>query len=198
EIADFERVHWLEGDALGAACGRRGAEVGGFLRHAELSGFVRATADLGGVVPVPLLSAAAIPGGPLSVHALATLKERIVASLRGAGALDGLFLSLHGAMRADGCVDPETELLRAVRAVVGDIPIAASFDLHGHLTADKVGLLDVIAAYRTNPHRDHFRVGRRAGRILIRTVRGEVRPTTSWRALPMVLGGGTTLDFLAP
>src|SRR5262249_35752441 len=50
----------------------------------------------------------------------------------------------------------------------------------------------------TNPHRDHARTGYKAGRIAIGAVLGELRPAMAWRTLPMLLGGGTTLDFLAP
>ena len=30
----------------------------------------------------------------------------------------------------------------------------------------------------------------------MRTVRGEIRPVIRWRSLPMVIGGGTNVDFL--
>jgi microcystin degradation protein MlrC len=33
---------------------------------------------------------------------------------------------------------------------------------------------------------------------LIRSLRGGVRPVQAWRSLPMILGGGKTIDFLAP
>ncbi len=58
--------------------------------------------------------------------------------------------------------------------------------------------VDVMVAYRTNPHWDLAPTGFRAGTRLIRTLRREIAPTHAWRKLPMVLGGGTTIDFLAP
>jgi microcystin degradation protein MlrC len=57
---------------------------------------------------------------------------------------------------------------------------------------------EIPVAYWTNPHRDHASTGHRAGSLLIRTLRGEIRPTSAWRSLPMLLGGGTTLDVLPP
>jgi len=57
---------------------------------------------------------------------------------------------------------------------------------------------DILCAYHTNPHRDHVSTGRRAGSLLIRTLRGEVKPVMAWRSLPMMLGGGSTLDFWPP
>jgi len=199
EVEDFRRAQLLEGPALMRACGRTAPEAPGFLHNAELSGFVRAARKLGGerVELVPLFSAWAVPGGKLSAEAQRWFCEKLLADLRAAGPVDGVFFSMHGAMGAEGETDPEAAFLGAVRAVVGpDVPIAVTLDLHAHLSAPKVDAATIIAAYRTNPHRDHARVGYRAGAILVRTVLGEVRPHLAWRTLPMVLGGGTTMDFL--
>ena len=49
--------------------------------------------------------------------------------------VDGVFIALHGSMVADGCDDPEGELLERVRAVVGpEVPVVATLDLHGNVT----------------------------------------------------------------
>jgi microcystin degradation protein MlrC len=61
-----------------------------------------------------------------------------------------------------------------------------------------VGATDIMQAYRTNPHWDLAPTGFRAGNRLIRALRGQVRPVHAWRKLPMVLGGGITIDFFAP
>ncbi len=200
-LDDFRRTHLVEGAALARACGRFGYEAPGFLRAAELTGFARAARSLGDgrIDAVPLFSAWTIPGGPLSTATFAALRERLVDELRACGHLDGVFLSLHGAMGADGCDDPDGELLRAARAAVGEgVPIAATYDLHANMTDARVRAANVSVAYHTNPHRDHARTGRKAGELLVRTARGEARPVTAWRSLPMLLGGGNTLDFLAP
>lgn len=200
-LADFRAFHWLEGDELMAACERGGDEAPGFKLDAELSGFVKGARAAGGdgIELVPLVSAWAIPGGPLTAECLAELRSAMVESLRDAGPLDGLMLSMHGAMGAFGSEDPEADLVEAVRAVIGpDVPIAVSLDLHAQVGPRFMDATDIVCAYRTNPHRDHKTVGRRAGDLLVRTVLGDVSPTTAWRTLPMVLGGGLTLDFLKP
>lgn len=198
-LDDFRRTHWLEGEALAAACERGAWEAKGFMRNAELSGFVRAVRQVGRgrVDAVPLFSAWAIPSGPLTHEAFTTLRDRLVAELVAQGPFDGLFLSVHGALRADGHADPEAELYEAANAVLRG-PIAASYDLHAAMSERKVRSAPLLAGYRTNPHRDHARTGFRAGAMLIRAVLGEIRPTVAWRSLPMVLGGGLNLDFLAP
>ncbi len=194
----FARAHLLEGEALAAACSRSGEEVAGYAKHAELSGFVRAVEERGGqVIGVPLVSAWAVPSGPLSEEAFETVTARMLDRLRRAGKVDGVYLALHGAMTTRHDPHPEARLLEAVRREIGpDVPLAVSFDLHAQLCAKKLAPVTFACAYRTNPHRDHAATGRRTGRILIDTALGRVRPVYRWRTLPMVLGGGTTVDLL--
>jgi microcystin degradation protein MlrC len=197
-LHDFESAHYITGDALLRAT-TTGPELPGFFKRAELGGFMRAVAARKSEIePVPLLSAWASSGGPLSRECYDTLEDRLVTMLRAAGPLDGMYLALHGAMGVLGLRDPESRLLRAVRTVIGGAPLIVSHDLHGNLTRDRVELADAIVAYQTNPHRDHARVGKKAGRLAIGTVLGEIKPVMAWRTLPMILGGGKTIDFLSP
>ena len=197
-LHDFETAHFLAGPELLAAT-TDGPEVAGMFKRAELSGFMRAVRDRKAEIePVPIMSAWAASGGPLTKEAFEALEDRLVEGLREAGSLDGMYLCLHGAMGVHGIADPESRLLRAVRTVIGGAPLVVSHDLHGNLTRARVELADAIVAYQTNPHRDHARIGRKAGRIAIGTVLGEVKPVVAWRSLPMILGGGKTIDFLAP
>jgi microcystin degradation protein MlrC len=196
-LADFESAHYLTGPALLAAASPGGREVAGYFRNAELSGFV-AAAHAAGVEPVPVLSAWAPSGGKLTADCFATLEQRLADGIGAAGPVDGVFLALHGAMGVAGVRDPETRLLRAARDAARGAPVVTTHDLHGNLTQARVDAADAIVAYGTNPHRDHARVGRRAGGILIGMARGDVRPATAWRSLPMILGGGKTIDFLPP
>jgi microcystin degradation protein MlrC len=197
-LADFEGSHYLAGDDLLAAAAA-GPEVPGFFRRAELAGFVRAARDRGAEIePVPILSAWAAPGGPLAADCFEALEARLVEGLRRAGRLDGLYLCLHGAMGAHGVADPESRLVRSARAVLGGAPLVVSHDLHGNVTRARVDAADAIVAYQTNPHRDHARIGRKAGRIAIGAALGELRPVMAWRTMPILLGGGSTIDFLAP
>ncbi len=195
-MADFERTHLFAGAELARNCAKGGEEAPGFLKNAELSGFIKAVGEVDGVEAVPLFSAWAVPNGPLAADCFEALKARLVRELEAAGPIDGLFLVLHGAMNADGVPEPEAVLMAAARAVIGEAPIAVTMDLHANLTRQKIEACDLICAYRTNPHRDHFKVGYRCGQLLIRSLRGEVKPTRAWRTLPLILGGGTTVDFL--
>lgn len=198
-LEDFERMHFAEGEELAKITGRRGSEIPGMIRNAELSGFRRAVRRLGGkaVEAVPLFSAWAMPSGPLTLETYEQLRDRLAASLRAAGPLDGVFLSLHGAMRGVREVpEPEEGFLAAVREVVGpELPVAITLDLHAQLTPGKVDPATIVVAYKTNPHRDLGRTGFRAGAILMRALQGAIQPVLRWRSLPMLIGGGTTIDF---
>lgn len=200
-LDDFEASHYLEGDALVAAIAA-GREVSGLYRRVELAGFVAAARDRRAEIePVAILSAWAPSSGPLSAACFETLEDRLLEGVRRAhrdSPLAGMYLCLHGAMGVHGMVDPESRLLRGVREILGGAPLVVSHDLHGNLTRARVEAADAIVAYQTNPHRDHARIGHKAGRIVIATVLGELRPTMAWRTLPMILGGGSTIDFLAP
>lgn len=198
-LADFRAMHYLEGDELARAVSRTGEEAKGFLKKAEIRGFVDRARKLGVRELVPTLSAWAVPSGPLERACIESLTSELCGRLRRAGKLDGVFLSLHGSMGAEGTDDPESDLLQAVREVVGPkIPIVCTLDLHANLSPRRVALTSALCGYHTNPHRDHVASGARAANVLVRAARGEVQPTTAWRSLPMVLGGGTTIDLFAP
>jgi len=199
ELLDFESSHYKTGDELLRSVSPGGHEVEGFFKRAELAGFVEACRATGGkAVPVPVLSAWASSSGPLTRACFDTLLDRMCDGIRRAGAVDGVYLCLHGAMGVTGLRDPETVLLRAAREAAGGAPVVTTHDLHGNLTQARVDAAEAIVAYATNPHRDHAKRGRRAGDILIRALQDEVVPTMRWRSLPMILGGGRTVDFLSP
>lgn len=204
--ADFERIHRLEGDELATAARLRGTELKSFFPHAELTGFQQAATLAGNVTTVPLASSFAIPNGPLTRECFDWLVDDLVERVERAqaeGELDGVYLALHGSMQVDGLDGleraPEAVILRRVRAALGPAAmIAASFDLHANLSPGIADALDVLVSYRTNPHWDLAPSGFRAGNRLIRASRGQIHPVHAWRKLPVVLGGGITIDFLAP
>jgi microcystin degradation protein MlrC len=199
-LEDFERMHLLEGDALERATRLRGVELKSFMPHAELTGFRQAARLAGDVTCIPLVSALAVPGGPLARASFDELVSRLLERITASLPLDGVYLALHGSMQVEGLTEaPEAHLLRRVRELCGPrIKIAVSYDLHANLSEGLVAPADVLVAYRTNPHWDLAPTGYRAGSRLLRAIRGEIRPVHAWRKLPMVLGGGTTIDFLAP
>jgi len=196
-LDDFERFHLLDEAGVAKATSRFRAELPGLALNAELSG-ARRSIEKAGAEAVPLMSAWALPSGPLTAETERALVDRLLEAIDGAGPLDGVYLALHGAMRSEAGGEPEERILEAVRKAHPALKIAVSYDLHGQMTAPKVEIPDLVTAYRTNPHRDLRKVGARSAELLVQTLRGEIRPTVAWRTLPLVFGGGSTLDFLRP
>ena len=169
---------------------------------AELSGLAAAARQDGDVTLVPLVSGFAVPSGKLEPSTWETILSELLARLESAakvGAVDGVFLALHGSMRVRGQAgSPEAQLVAEIRALCPEARIAATFDLHANLGPALVRDLDIIQSFRANPHWDLFPTGYRAGRTLLRALRAEVQPTSEWRKLPIVLGGGAGLSFTGP
>ena len=101
------------------------------------------------------LATAAQPSGITTRHAYETLRNELLADLRGALPVDMVVLGLHGAMVADGYDDCEGDLLAQVRAIVGpSVVVGAELDPHNHLTAGMTGNADLLIAFKEYPHTD--------------------------------------------
>jgi microcystin degradation protein MlrC len=154
--------------------------------HHEIAGFLRAGPEEG-FEPVPLLAAWATPSGPVTRDAFDYITSALIERLRKERP-DGLLLALHGAMVSEDHLDADGEILARVRAAVGkDFPLAVTFDLHGNLSPRLAEMCDVAVAYRTNPHVDQRECGTRAARLLVRWLRGEVRPRLALAKPPMLI-----------
>jgi microcystin degradation protein MlrC len=138
----------------------------------------------GAQVAIPV-AAWANPSGPVDGQAYDRICELICAEV--AKGCDAVFLDLHGAMVvADRTDDGEGTLLEKIRALSPDVPIAVSLDLHANVTERMVRNCTVIAGYKTYPHVDQYESGRLAGSILLRAIRGEVKPVMAWGNVPLL------------
>ena len=130
---------------------------------------------------VPLSWCAAPPSSYVEEDAYervaAGMLEDLAAAVSGeAGPLDGIYLDLHGAMVAVHHQDGEGELLRRIRALVGErLPIVSSLDFHTNMTQAMVRHASAMVGYRTYPHVDMAETGSRAATLLDRLIR-EKRP----------------------
>lgn len=159
----------------------RGANVcpGGFIEGAETHGF-----EL-----VPLLWTFATPSAVVERAAYEALKAEFLAGLRreGARGCDGVLLDLHGAMVVEGIEDADADLLAAVREAVGEqTPVMVTTDLHSNHSAARVAACNAIIGYDTFPHVDMAERGREAADLMVRTLRGEVRPVSAIRKIPLI------------
>jgi microcystin degradation protein MlrC len=158
----------------------------GYVRGAELfdaaagynipiAGAVETLRGLGHEL-VPLSWCSAPPSSYVDEDAYERVVAGLLEDLAAAGPLDGIYLDLHGAMVAAHVEDGEGELLRRIRALVGDaLPIVASLDFHTNMTQAMVRHASAMVGYRTYPHVDMADTGSRAARLLDRLIR-EKRP----------------------
>jgi len=154
--------------------------AGGFLAGAAQHGF-----DV-----VPLMWGFAYPGGLITAPAYAQLKAEFLDVLRHEQAaresIDGVLLDQHGAMVVEGIDDADGDFLEAVRGVVGpDVPVIVTFDLHGNHSERRVQAATAVIGFDTYPHIDMAERGREAADLIVRTIRGEVRPVRAFRRIPL-------------
>jgi microcystin degradation protein MlrC len=102
--------------------------------------------------------------------------------------LDGIFLSLHGAMVTTELEDPDGELLTRIRALDGaqNLPIFGVYDLHATLTQAMGELSDGLVCYRECPHDDTYESAVRATELLARCLKTGVRPRQHVLVTPIV------------
>jgi len=116
---------------------------------------------------VPLLWCSATPSAHVSEEAFERISAMMLETLQDSPSIDGVLLDLHGAMVCAHVADGDGELLRRVRAVVGEsIPVVACLDLHANISDQMVAEASVLETYRTYPHVDMSDTGARAADLL--------------------------------
>lgn len=148
---------------------------------------------------VPLTWAAASPSARVTEDAFERIVGDLIARLKAAGPVDGVYLDLHGAMVVEHHDDGEGEILRRVRAVVGaGVPVVASLDLHANVTRQMVAQADALTIYRTYPHVDMAATGARAAALLDRMVRTGRKPAKAYRSFDYLTGIPSQCTFIEP
>lgn len=155
------------------------------------------------VKPIPLLHSEGLPGGVVPTAVYETFKNELLTTLQAAMPLDGVYLDLHGALFVADLLDAEADLVTAVRQVVGQIVgpdclLAASYDLHGNLSAAVVGQLDILTAYRTAPHTDAATTRERAFGLLLAALKKGKRPFKAFAPIPLLLPGERAMTTVEP
>lgn len=148
-----------------------------------LGAFIDAAAARGDAIEVAV-NATANPSGTVDGAAYERLAGSIVEAVR--GGCDAVLLDLHGAMVAEGADDGEGELLRRIRAVAPDVPLAVALDLHGNVTQAMVDAADVMVGFKTYPHVDMYDTGAHAARLLFAWLDGGARPQVAWAQPPLL------------
>lgn len=120
------------------------------------------------------------PAGLVNRQTFESLRDEILDQLRAAMPVDAVVLGLHGAMVADGYLDPEGDLLTRIREIIGqDILLCAELDPHSHLTAKRVAAADFFVVFKEFPHTDFVDRAEDLWRIAVDTLEGRVKPVMS-------------------
>ena len=173
-VADWKRFQdwgaYLGEDALKAYEGT-GMPFGAYVELAREAG-----AEI--ITPV---AAEAMPSGPVTRDAYTQMAEPILEAVR--EGVDVALLDLHGAMVAEHTDDGEGTLLKKMREIDPDLPIAVTLDLHCNLTANMVENCTALIGYKTYPHVDMAETGAKAAQHLDRIMRTGLRPAKAFRQM---------------
>ena len=140
---------------------------------------------------------AASPAGTVNQADYEFMRDEVLTQLRAALPVDAILFGLHGAMVAHGYDDVEGDLLERARAIVGPrCVIGVEHDPHCHMTLKRLRNTDIMICYKEFPHTD---VSDRAEDLLdlvLRTLRGEVRPVMSMYDCRQIGSYPTTLPLM--
>jgi microcystin degradation protein MlrC len=179
-LTDFARqtqLRWLEDEDMFVRLKGGTDYVSGFMKIAEAEG----------VELIP--SFATLNAGPrMSSEAFEYFTGRMLEGIRRhKDEVAGLALALHGGGASEQYDDLEGEVLRRVRELVGeDMPIAIAHDLHSNMTKEMHERATLWVSCKEYPHSDCHVAGEVAMDLLLRTIRGTIRPVTAFRRIPML------------
>ena len=155
--------------------------------HATLAGYLEA-GDWPGVEVVPLLFTQTNPIGTITSDAFERIVGEMLDLLRDQGPWDGVLLALHGAAVSEQYPDADGEIAARVRALIGpDVPIGLAIDMHANISPRMIDNVTATVVYRTNPHLDLRPRARECAEIIVRTIRGEIRPVQALEMPPVAI-----------
>lgn len=152
-----------------------------------------AITEAGGEV-VPTIFMHSTSGGRVADEVLNHMCERMAHYIK-TEEFDGIYAALHGATCTENEDDACGFFLEILRKMVGNKPIAASFDLHAKITDKVLKNADIVCGYQTYPHIDFFETGYRAAKHLMGLLEGK-KYHMATVSLPMLVppAGYTTRD----
>jgi microcystin degradation protein MlrC len=166
----------------------RGADVIKWLADTSfaLSGFLKTIDPHHEIVPLVWTSGGA--GGLVTADAFERIAGELIGRLSAAMPVDAVYLDLHGAMVTEPFEDGEGELLRRVRAAVGEgVPVVISLDYHANVTPQMVAMTDGLLGYRTYPHVDRRETGAFAAQAMALLIERGRPPGRALRKLPFLI-----------
>lgn len=165
---------------------------------AELLGAVERASKLE-IKLVGLIKAGGWAGGILKQSDYKYIKDRLLKRLEESLPVDGVYLSLHGALVSEEESDVEGDILKSVRECIGKrTPLVASCDMHANITQKMIENVDILVGYHTCPHLDSEKIGGLSIHLLYRLVRDEIKPIMYWCKIPIITPADRHNSFTGP
>lgn len=178
DIENFRTKELFYGDEIISKRRNTNSETGGFIKGLESAG----------IEILPSILASAIPSGIVTKRAVDTFTDTIIDYLE-KNCVDGILLSLHGAMVFEEYIDGEGYILEKIRSKTGfDIPVTVTLDLHAVLTEKIAKYADAIVIYRTYPHIDMAERGFECANIMKGILEKKFRPVVEISKQPLLIG----------
>lgn len=174
----FKKGHWMKGEALLNEYRPAFHEIGGMIEVLEQED----------IEIVPVMYAEATPGGIVSSDAYNDLLQELLTGLNNSQPVDGCLVVPHGAGVSESFRDMDGHWLSLVREKVGyEIPVIGTLDPHGNISELMVESTDALIAYKTNPHIDQREIGRTAAKLMVDTLKKNLKPVQHLIQLPLAI-----------
>lgn len=137
---------------------------------------------------IPSAAFNAMPAGPVTMDVYNRFVDELIKTIRQISYVDGILLSLHGAMVLTGSEDGEGDLLEVIRAEVGsDIPIIVTLDLHVNLTHKMMQNANGFFVFESYPHIDMYEYGIKAAKAMENVLNGIWNLTMKHKKMDMII-----------
>ena len=160
-------------------------------KNSYIGGAIEEINNSKNIEPVFTYVAEGFAAGTLEHKAFIKIKDEFLKKIKlHVNKIDGIYLSLHGAMGSSKELDPEGLILEEVRKIFGkNIPIVISLDLHGVLTEKMLNNCDGVSSLLTYPHVDFSDTGKRAIKFLKKLMFENIKPVAARVKIPALVRG---------
>lgn len=141
------------------------------------------------------------PSGQVSNQDYQTMKADIMDAAKKAGEIDLLMLWFHGAACVEGLTDPEVDIVRGLKKILGnDVKVLSlGMDLHGKCSDEFAEICDLVSCVHKYPHIDYFERAQHCLQHVPGILDGSIKPTRHVAFLPLIYPVATTMgDGIGP
>ena len=153
-----------------------------------------------GVEIIPAILADAGASGVIERAAFDYIEHEFVSAVRAhIREIDGMLLMLHGASEVEGLGSGDHHILAAIRQLVGEyLPIFVVCDPHGNMCESYARQTTLIRSYRESPHTDSVTTLQMVAEWLCDFLHDRQNIHSSYRKLPLILGGEQSVSTDEP